>query len=154
MKIIFACLIFLSAAASAEELSLLELSEKGNAAREVDITEGPFYMMNFFEITEIDESQRSFYLEKVPQKLSSMKTSSLNPVVDKVSEKDLRNAALDQQTWEDLMKKTWRLCAEPMNRKLCDELEQDRLDTLERRGRQRLEDRQAKAAEKKNQAVR
>ena len=112
------------------------------AASATELSKPPFLMMNHFEVSELTEDQRKFYVDQLMKHLGDLSTRTIAPFVG-LSRPSLTKKIKDEDDWKGLMTEVYKACKDEKNKTVCDQLERDRLETFHKRSRQSHDDRAA-----------
>lgn len=111
-------------------------------AAEIDLNEPPFYMMNYSEVSDIQEDQRSLYFKEAVASTRKLKALDSPKAVEALTAKELAGALNSESAWKQVMVRVYRACQDGRNERTCEALLEARIKAFELKGRQSLEDRQ------------
>lgn len=126
---------------------ILTLGELSLAAKEIlpsqepdsspiNMSEPPFWMSSYDEFKDLQDSQKSYYLEKL---LSAMEKV---PALKTKTKEDLTEASEWYQSWNQIRKKIYEYCQDQTVLKTCEDIADIRLQALDMFANQKLENRE------------
>lgn len=112
-----------------------------NEPSSVNFEEPPFIMFSYDEFSDVRDVQKKAYLESFMKKVTRL------PSLETLKPAQLEEASVWEESWVALMEKTYSDCQLKENDAVCRDLTQIRLDVLDLYANQKLENREAAAAQ-------
>lgn len=138
MRTLFATLILI-ALSSGSFANDAQPTEKAETAK-INFQEPPYWMFSYDEFQGLRDEQKKTYLE------GFLKLAKKLPATSTLTKKDLDEAGVWDESWENLMTKVYRDCATKEAQALCDDIAEVRMDVLRAYGNKKLENRAAAEA--------
>ncbi len=136
-KFMLSLLLIFLASASLHLFFIQQAEADDEKASPINLSEPPFWMFSYDELKDLKENQKSFYLKNIEAELKKIST------LGKVTEDFLIEASQWYERWNILQRKVSRACLEKQSTNTCSKLARLRLQTLDLRSNQKLENRRA-----------